>query len=71
MCLDDEPAGTTGDDGRVIVSTEDPGNHTLVAATNGPHSSPVSIKAIAEEGETPIATATPTATPTESLGSTD
>ena len=65
VLLNDDPVGTTGDDGRVTVSIEDPGNHTLVAATNGLRSSPVTIEAIAGEDETP--TPTPTATPTATM----
>lgn len=64
VSLDDEPVGTTGDNGRVTVPIEDPGTHTLVAATDGLRSSPVTIEAIASEDGTTTATATPTATAT-------
>jgi hypothetical protein len=62
VLLDDEPVGTTDDDGRVTVSIEEPGNHTLVATTDELRSSRVTITAITAAGETPTATATPTAT---------
>jgi hypothetical protein len=68
VLLDDEEVGTTDEDGRVTVPIDDAGDHTLVAATDGLRSSSVTIRGIAEAGETPTATATatPTAAPTES-----
>lgn len=65
VLLDDEAVGTTDDEGRVRVPIEEPGNHTLVATTEGLRSSPVTIRAIAEEGTTPTATATASPTSTE------
>lgn len=64
VLLDDDPVGTSGEDGQVTVSIENPGDHTLVAATNGLRSSPVTVEAIAGEDATPTATATATTTAT-------
>jgi len=66
VLLDDESVGTTGEDGQLTVSIDDPGDYTFVASTNGQESSPVTIEAISGEDATPTATATATETTTES-----
>jgi uncharacterized GH25 family protein len=64
VLLDEEAVGTTDDEGRVTVPIEEPGNHTLVATTNGLESAQVTIRGVAEAGSTPTATPTATATAT-------
>ena len=68
VTLDGEPAGTTDADGRTAVTIAEPGNHTVAATVDGLESSPVTVCAITEDGETvtPTATATPTEATTES-----
>ena len=66
LLLDGEAVGTTDDEGRVTVPVDAPGNHTVVATTDGLRSSSVTIRGIAEAGTTPTATATATATSTDS-----
>jgi hypothetical protein len=62
VLLDGEAVSSTDADGRAAVTVEEPGNHTLAAEKEGVDSSPVTIRAIPEDGETATPTQTPTAT---------
>ena len=69
ILLDGEAVSSTDADGRAAVTVEEPGNHTLAAEKEGVDSSPVTIRAIPEGGETPTSTPPPPTTTEASPGS--
>lgn len=62
--LDGDDVEETGDDGTASVRIEEVGEHEIVAVRDGLESEPVTVRAVADETETPTATPAPTSTPT-------
>ena len=65
--VDGQAAGTTGGDGTLAIRFEEPGEHAVVAETDGRTSGELTIRAVEERTPTatPTASPTPTATATE------